>query len=60
LDLEARWRQRSSANWLRLGDNNIKFFHTVANACHNKNMAVKIKKEDETWCDKPELKVSFF
>lgn len=34
---EAKWKQRSGAQWLRLGDRNTRYFHAVANERKNTN-----------------------
>lgn len=47
-DKDARWKQRSSCTWLKLGDNNTKYFHAVANGRNNSNSLMDIKDSDDS------------
>lgn len=44
------WRQRSRVNWLREGDPNTKFFHTMANGHRNHKHISRILLE-KTWVE---------
>lgn len=34
---EIHWRQQAQTSWLRFGDNNTSFFHSIANNCRKNN-----------------------
>lgn len=40
---EIYWRQRSRLQWLREGDDNMKYFHAVANGRKNRNFILNIR-----------------
>lgn len=43
------WRQRSKENWLRLGDQNTKFFHQKANRRQRRNRLHGLFDEAGNW-----------
>ncbi|KAL6190619.1 hypothetical protein ACLB2K_037013 [Fragaria x ananassa] len=46
---EIYWAQRAKENWLSLGDNNTKYFHTHATIRKQKNKIVGIKNDLDMW-----------
>ncbi|OMO54692.1 reverse transcriptase [Corchorus capsularis] len=46
---ELMWRQKSKATWLRDGDRNTTYFHSVASARRNRNLIAGIKDVDGNW-----------
>ena len=36
------WRQRNSLRWIKLGDENTEFFHTIATISHKRNFIVSL------------------
>lgn len=40
------WRQRNTVRWLKLGDENTSFFHTMATISHKRNFIVSLNKPD--------------
>jgi hypothetical protein len=40
------WRQRNTVRWLKLGDENTSFFHTIATISHKRNFIVSLNKPD--------------
>jgi len=36
------WRQRNSLRWIKLGDENTEFFHTIATISHKRNVIVSL------------------
>ncbi|EPS68419.1 hypothetical protein M569_06350 [Genlisea aurea] len=49
---ELWWKQRSKAHWLKEGDRNNKFFHSVASTQRQRNKIVKLKARN-TWLENP-------
>lgn len=43
------WRQRAKIHWIKEGDQNTKFFHSMATTRRKKNKIEKIKDCDGTW-----------
>lgn len=54
-ELEERWRQRVGAAWLKLGDNNTKYFHAVANGRKNLNAVTGLRSESGQLLNNNEL-----
>ena len=52
--VESLCRQKSRANWFKLGDTNSKFFHSAIRSRRLKN-EVKGVKIDHQWCEEPEV-----
>ncbi|KAJ0984845.1 hypothetical protein J5N97_003201 [Dioscorea zingiberensis] len=48
---EAYWRQRSRVNWLQQGDQNTKFFHTIASQRRNINRINQLQVDGQTVTD---------
>jgi len=47
--LESRriyWRQRNSLRWIKLGDENTEFFHTIATISHKRNFIVPLTNQE--------------
>ena len=47
--LEAKrvyWKQRNSVRWVKLGDENTHFFHTMATISHKRNFIVSLTNAD--------------
>lgn len=47
--LESRriyWRQRNSLRWIKLGDENTEFFHTIATISHKRNFIVSLLSQE--------------
>lgn len=40
------WRQRNSVRWIKLGDENTHFFHTMATISHKRNFIVSLTNLD--------------
>lgn len=45
---EAKWKQRSGCRWLKLGDQNTKYFHACANGRKNSNRIINLQRDDGT------------
>ncbi|XP_027178008.1 uncharacterized protein LOC113777167 [Coffea eugenioides] len=45
------WRQKSAIKWLREGDANTSFFHSVVRQRRNSNFIARIKDAKGRWCD---------
>jgi hypothetical protein len=57
--LEAKrtfWKQRSTARWVCLGDENTKFFHALATRSFRRNFISQIKIDDDTVVSGHDLK----
>lgn len=54
---ELLWMQKSHVDWLRSGDKNTKFFHTLTLVRRGRNKIEALQSEDGTWInDSEELK----
>lgn len=51
---EDHWKQRFRANWLRGGDQNIKFFHMKVNQRKRKNEIIGLEDSSGIWHNKLE------
>ena len=51
---EVLWRQRSKCLWLKEGDRNTKFFHTMASNRRKNNLVVRIMDDNGEWKTKEE------
>lgn len=40
------WRQRNSLRWIKLGDENTSFFHTIATITHKRDFIVSLINQD--------------
>lgn len=40
---EMKWQQRSSVHWLKLGDNNTKYFHVIASSKYKVNLIKELQ-----------------
>jgi len=38
----AYWRQRNTVRWVKIGDENTQFFHTISTITHKKNFIVAL------------------
>lgn len=43
-NIEAKWKQRSTCNWLANGDRNSRFFHALASSRLRRNLVLQIQK----------------
>ncbi|PPR86420.1 hypothetical protein GOBAR_AA34272 [Gossypium barbadense] len=43
---EIYWEQRAKSNWLKYGDRNTRFFHSLASNKHRMNKIMSIKRDD--------------
>ncbi|KAJ3676138.1 hypothetical protein LUZ60_003550 [Juncus effusus] len=57
--LEIRWQQRASCNWLKLGDKNTKYFHAVASARRMRNAIYSLNVNDTIITDQKVIKQTF-
>ncbi|XP_066379957.1 uncharacterized protein [Miscanthus floridulus] len=58
--LEAKrifWKQRSTARWVTLGDENTKFFHAFATRNYRRNYIATLKVDENTLVSEHDLKV---
>lgn len=46
--LEKKWMQRSTCRWLKDGDRNTRFFHSLASSKLRRNMVLSVKLDDGT------------
>lgn len=42
------WKQRNTVRWVKFGDENTSFFHTMATIAHKRNFIVSLTKPDGT------------
>jgi hypothetical protein len=40
------WRQRNTIRWIKLGDENTEFFHSIATIAHKRNFIVSLINQD--------------
>lgn len=57
---EEKWKQRSGATWLRLGDNNTRYFHAVANGRKNQNSISEIRCANITFREQQQIEQAVF
>ncbi|CAL1389652.1 unnamed protein product [Linum trigynum] len=61
---ELFWKQKSRVRWLKEGDRNSSYFHTVTRTRRRKNFIAKLRCEDGGWVeeepDKAKMAVEFF
>jgi mannosylglycoprotein endo-beta-mannosidase len=56
---EQKWQQRSSIIWLKLGDNNTRYFHTVAFGRLKRNQVNILQTDDRTINENNEIALAF-
>lgn len=54
LQEEMLWLQKSRNDWLKAGDDNAKFFHTLTLVRKRRNRIEALKNEDGVWVDRKE------
>ena len=55
MDLEnCMWNQRSKTEWLRNGNQNMKYFHSKASKRKKKNTILGLEDEEGNWCNTKE------
>ncbi|KAJ0965450.1 hypothetical protein J5N97_026588 [Dioscorea zingiberensis] len=52
---EEHWRQCSRITWLKEGDKNTKFFHSIANQRRNKNWIHQLSVDDQQLCTQSDI-----
>lgn len=57
---EEKWKQRSGATWLKLGDNNTRYFHAVTNGRKNQNFISAIRCGNTTYRDQIQIEQALF
>ncbi|XP_021720030.1 uncharacterized protein LOC110687717 [Chenopodium quinoa] len=51
---------RAKINWLKVGDNNTRFFHNYMKQRQYKSRVIAINERDGNWCDNPEKTADAF
>ena len=54
---ETSWRQKSQATWLKEGDNNMRFFHHMANLNRRQNYLGSLEVDGCLFEDKEDIKI---
>ena len=49
------WRQKAAVKWLREGDANTSYFHSIVHQRRSSNFIARIKDEGGRWCDSEQL-----
>ena len=57
---EMQWKQKSRLNWLKCGDKNTRFFHTIAKIRKRNNNVEKLMHKDRLVTDKQEIQKLIF
>lgn len=58
-NIEAKWKQRSTCNWLANGDRNSKFFHALASSRLRRNLVLQIQQGGQTITQPTEIRDAF-
>jgi hypothetical protein len=59
LMFETKWQQRSSVRWLKLGDNNTKYFHAVATSKMRGNTIATLQDENRVISGERDIAYAF-
>lgn len=58
---ELMWQQKARADWLKYGDANSKFYHSLVKGKQRRKKINTLKKDDNSWCfDQKELEDMVF